>query len=65
MRPMSSLLLLIDCYMVHELLNEINYTVRDKYIEVGFSYSEFMAICLTVGLSVRLFVFPKILETLN
>ena len=50
-RQMPSLLLVIDCCIHHERLNELNYTMLKKWINLGFSYTQFV----TPWISVELF----------
>jgi hypothetical protein len=63
--PMSILLLLIDCCIVHELNNGMNTTVSDKWIKMGL-YTEnwwhcvYLSVCLSVCLTSS-FVNPKLL----
>jgi hypothetical protein len=55
---MLSLLLLIDCCIHHERLNELNSTKPEKWINLCFSYTQFVKPWISVGLLNELKHFP-------
>jgi hypothetical protein len=49
-RPISSLLLLIECCIHQERLNELTCTMLEKWNKLGFSYPQFVTPCISVCL---------------